>query len=179
MVTRINGITYSDIPVSFSPSVTILKAVKLDRKLTAGCSRMKNHVCRCSQVLANASRRWLASHTQVTRRCPQVPQWALSLAGVSQVSRRCILSVSQPPRRWASMHATRLCTRMFFNFDSVWKVIEGEWWSRNFSAVKISGLISFPSIYRSSEWFLWVCPNSNVKLLNLIQVFKGIFQTHV
>ena len=76
----------------------IQRSVIVDRRhwtLFASWLQMKNQVCRCSQALANASRRWVASHTQMTRRFPQVPQRVLSLATISQLYRNCIAGVSQ------------------------------------------------------------------------------------
>jgi len=150
---------------------------QVDRKLTAGCSQMKNPVCRCSQMrTAGDSQMSTLSTARGAKSCK-------CIASVSQVYRKCLASVSQVSRN--SLAGGQACTQLgcallcFLNLIPFGKWSRGEWWSRNFSIMKISGLIPFPSIYRSSEWFLWVCPNSNVKLLNLIWVSKGIFQTHV
>ena len=47
-------------------------------------------------------------------------------------------------------------------------------------ATSLSWKFLLDPIYQSSQWLLWVsCPNSGMKLLNLIWIFQGIFQTYV
>ena len=50
-------------------------------------------------------------------------------------------------------------------FLKIWFRLESEqglWLECNFSIVKFSGLIPFPFYLSIPEWFLWVCPNTNI-----------------